>query len=123
MPTLRERGMTWHASKKKTGAGVSATIRRRSDTLTVTGWVSMLDYEVINDGILTLVRYYDWSFLASDLADLMPQRGDEITATIQGVERLFTVQPIPTGKDVEHKDGHGIELIVHTKDHSECQPS
>lgn len=123
MPTLRERGMTWHADKKQTGAGVSVTIRRRGDSITATGWVSMLDYEVVNDGVITLVTYYDWSFLAADLADLTPQRGDELTATIQGVERLFIVQPTPNGKDVEDKDAHGIEKIVHTKDHTECQQS
>ncbi len=118
MTILRERGMAWHATKSKTGSGVSATIRRRSATVTATGWLSMLDYEVINDGILTLATFYDWKFLAADLADLMPIRGDEITATIQGVERLFIVSAIPSGKDVEHSDSHGIELVVHTKDHT-----
>jgi hypothetical protein len=110
---LRERGMAWHASKSKTGSGVSATIRRRAATQTVTGWLAAVQYEVIDDGVLTLVTLHDWSFAKADVA-WMPQRGDEITATINGTARKFTVTAPPNGKPVEHKDSHAFELVVHT---------
>lgn len=111
--TLRTRGVTWHATRLKTGAGVSATIRRRGTSQTLTGWLAEVQYDVMDDGVMTVLTFHDWNFAKADLT-WTPQQGDEITATINSVARTFVVQPPPNGKVIEDKDSSGIEVVVHT---------
>lgn len=119
--TLRERGATWHATRLKVGAGVSVTIRRRGESQTATGWLAAVLYDVLDDGVMTVVTFHDWNFARADL-DWLPQQGDEITATINSVARKFVVQPPPNGKAVEDKDSSGIGVVVHT-DEITCRQS
>lgn len=120
MSTFMEDAAGWLGEQLQNVAGRSVTYRRlwEHTALELTGVVTMRDYEVADEqGFLTLVRSWDWTFTASDLAfengtRLIPQKGDEIYD-----ENGTLYEPMPLGKRPisEPLDSGGVLIVIHTK--------
>jgi hypothetical protein len=122
MPNLLQRGATWLGGQLQSAAGQEVEYVRGSQSASVTGWPSRVEYEVDDqDGIPRRVTFYDWNFTTEDMIftgeteqlDSMP--GDQVLVTIGGFE--YTYEAMPAGKRpvAEWLDSSGILRTVHTK--------
>lgn len=116
MPTLMARGATWLADKLQDAAGRSITLHWRNKTLSVTGTVTRMEYEVTDEsGVTTLLESWDWTFTASELVidgeTVRPTKGYQIR---DGANR-YDVMPVGSKPPAEPLDSHETLLVVHSK--------
>lgn len=81
----------------------------------LTATPQQVTYQVpTGDGGLTLVEAWDWTITASELG-FDPVEGDEITETLNSVERIYETLSIGDKPCFEWLDTAGILIVVHTK--------
>jgi hypothetical protein len=96
-------------------AGRSITYLQGSTTDTLNATPLLRRYEVIDDGIHTIVNSWDFLVLIADMDSFdAPRAGDEITATINGTAFTFEVMPLGNLPCYE-PDGQNLYWRVHTK--------
>ena len=121
MSNLLQDAAVWLGDRLKESAGRQVIYARGAQSSDpITGTVVQQQYEVIeNDGSVTLVMAYDWTFTAADLAiggsPIKPRSGDRIAETLNGDAIEFEVLPIGKLPCSEWLDTSGILLLVHTK--------
>jgi hypothetical protein len=122
MPNLLQRGAAFLGSRMQQAAGRSVVYSRRSQTVTLTGWPAMQEYEVDDeDGIPRRHTFYDWTFTAEDLdfasdAEIFAARpGDQIRETLNGQEITYEAMPPGTKPVSERLDTAGVLVVVHCK--------
>lgn len=120
MPSLLEEGAAWLGEQLQGAAGIEVEYGRRSASLTMVGWPSMHEYEVLDeDGIPTRILSQDWTFVAAELVlddqPIEPRPGDRITQTVDGEEFPFEVMPLEKKPCFERLDAAGRLVVVHTK--------
>jgi hypothetical protein len=115
MPTLFQRSATWLGTRLQNAAGRTATYTRYSGTtVALTAVPSVHAYEVVDEGIHTLVTSWDFVIPRDDLG-FDPAQGDQITETLNSVATVYEVQPIGSLPCFEWLDSSGLLLKVHTK--------
>ena len=121
MTNMLQEAAVWLGDRLKESVGRQVTYARGAqESDLITGTVSQHQYEVVeNDGSITLVTSYDWTFRASDLviagSPIKPRSGDRIKETLNGDAIEFEVLPIGKLPCSEWLDTSGILLLVHTK--------
>ena len=121
MTNLLQDAAVWLGDRLKESAGRQVTYARGAqESDPITGTVAQHQYEVVeNDGSVTTVLAYDWSFTAADLviagSPIKPRSGDRIKETLNGDAIEFEVLPIGKLPCSEWLDTSGILLLVHTK--------
>lgn len=118
MPNLLQTSAAWLGGKLQAHAGRTVRIkqgaRRISNAMTAT--VQNHDYEITDlQGLPSLVKSYDWTFVAGDLGDLNIRTGDVLTEMVGSVEVQYEAMPIGKRPCVEDLDSSGVLLTVHTK--------
>lgn len=106
--SILQTGATWLGEQLKNHAGIEGVYAHGLTTFDVTATVAQHEYEIDDNGILTVIVSYDWTF--SDLP-VTPQKGDTITTSIG----TFTVMPLGNRPCFERLDSAGILTTVHTK--------
>lgn len=118
MSTLMQRGATFLGQRMQTAAGREVVYSRKSQTVTLTGWPSLQEYEVDDeDGIPRRVTFYDWTFITAELdfendeEAFAARAGDQITVDGEVYELM------PPGKKpvAERLDANGINTLIHSK--------
>ena len=118
MPNLLQRGASFLGSRLQTAAGREVVYSRKSQSVTLTGWPSLQEYEVDDeDGIPRRVTFYDWTFItaeldfANDEETFAARPGDQITVDGE------TYELMPPGKKpvAERLDAFGLNTLIHTK--------
>src|SRR5262245_36281242 len=121
MSNLLQDAAVWLGDRLKESAGRQVTYARGGqESEPITGTVAKHEYEVVeNDGSVTLVLAYDWTFTAADLviagSPVKPRSGDRIKETLNGEPIEFEVLPIGKLPYSEWLDTSGVLLLVHTK--------
>ena len=121
MTNLLQDSAVWLGDRLKESAGRQVTYARGvQQSNPITGTVAKHEYEVVeNDGSVTLVLAYDWTFTAGDLviagSTVKPRSGDRIKETLNGEAIEFEVLPIGKLPCSEWLDTSGVLLLVHTK--------
>ncbi len=121
MTNLLQDAAVWLGDRLKESAGRQVTYARGAgESEPITGTVVQHQYEVVeNDGSITLILAYDWTFTASDVvvagSPIKPRAGDRIKETLNGEAIEFEVLPIGKMPCSEWLDTSGILLLVHTK--------
>ena len=121
MTNLLQDAAVWLGDRLKESAGRQVTYARGAgEGEPITGTVVQHQHEVVeNDGSITLILAYDWTFTASDLvvagSPIKPRSGDRIKETLNGEAIEFEVLPIGKMPCSEWLDTSGILLLVHTK--------
>ena len=121
MTNLLQDAAVWLGDRLKDSAGRQVTYARGAgESEPITGTVVQHQYEVVeNDGSITLILAYDWTFTAGDLVvagnPIKPRSGDRIKVTLNGEAFEFEVLPIGKMPCSEWLDTSGILLLVHTK--------
>lgn len=116
-----QRGATWHGEKAQAAAGQEVEYVRGSQTASLTGWPSRVEYEVTDDetGLPMRVMFYDWSFTAEHMLfgteEIASRAGDEVRVTIGGFDYVYEVAPPGKRPVAEWLDSSGILRTVHTK--------
>src|SRR5687767_874914 len=96
-------------------AGRSITYRQGAMVGTISATPLLKRYEVIDDGIHTIVNSWDFLVLISAMSIFdAPRAGDEITATINGAAFTFEVMPLGNLPCYE-PDGQNLYWRLHTK--------
>jgi hypothetical protein len=119
----RSQRVAWQHMKQQATNGIAVRISRGGRlSVPITGVLTIREYEVIDeaDGMPTSIKSADWLFKAADLVlrgEVITLRArDELVATINEVEHTFQVIPIAQKPAQEAVDGHGVTVVVHTKD-------
>jgi hypothetical protein len=128
MPNLLQRGATWLGDRLSTSAGRSVVLHSQGRTLSLTGWVSMHEYEVPDEaGGLVIVESWDWSFRTADLVldgiHIKFDKGWQVRETLDGREISYDAMPVGNKPVAEMLDTSGILTLLHTKKIDVWQPS
>jgi hypothetical protein len=121
MSNLLQDAAAWLGDRLKESAGRQVIYARGvQESDPITGTVAKHEYEAVeNDGSVTLVLAYDWSFTAAELviagSPIKPRAGDRISETLNGEPIAFEVLPIGKLPCSEWLDTSGVLLLVHTK--------
>ena len=114
-------GAKWLGSQMKQFAGHEVTYTRGSDSITILATVGTSTHQTIDgkNGSLIKIKSRDFIVTAADLdfgsGPFKPERDDEITETIDGVEYRFRVMPFGQDPCYRFSDNHGVRFRIHTK--------
>lgn len=117
MPNLLQTSAAWLAGQLKTHGGRSvAVVRGGLEVATLTGTVSQQVHDIVDDeGLLTQVTSFDWTFTAEDFGELTLRAGDQLVETLNGVTATYEALPLGDKPAVEPLDTSGVMLLVHTR--------
>jgi hypothetical protein len=112
-------GAAWLADALKAPAGRTVTILRRESGGTtesgpLVGTVTKQEYQVVEQGMPTIVTAYDWTFTTSELPWTL-RGGDVIKETLFSVEQQYQVLPLDKLPATERLDTAGVMTLVHSK--------
>ena len=94
-------------------------VRRKVESQPVTAQVVMRNYDVLTEGVPTVVHARDYLIAraAYDFGNgpTDPQAGDRIKEVIHGQDRCFELLPLGTRPAAEWADANGQNWLIHTK--------
>lgn len=122
--SLTSRGAAWHDEAETVAAGVSVTYSRGNDSVSLTAVVGRTLFSSVSPGTgngRASVEWGDRDYLIR-VADLVlngspitPQKGDQITHTVNGVSLVFELMT-PTGEPAwRYSDELRTTYRIHTK--------
>lgn len=115
MPNLLAEGAAWLAGQLADHAGQSVKILRgATESGPVTGTPVQQDYELVVDGMVTVVTLWDWTFTTASLPWTM-RAGDRLKTMLLDSDVQYEVVPIAKRPCTELLDTSGVMTLVHTK--------
>jgi hypothetical protein len=119
MSNMLQTGAAWLAGQLQNAAGRTVTLLRRESGGTtesgpLVGTVAKQEYQVVEQGMPTIVTSYDWTFTTSELPWTL-RAGDVIKETLNSVEQQYQVMPLDKLPATERLDTAGVMTLVHSK--------
>ena len=120
MTDVLQTGSDWLAEKLKTHAGRTVIYRRGLDSVAVTATIGRTEFEIDDEfGVLRKLESRDFLIQVSDLVlnstAVLPERGDEIDETQDGVTYTYEVMAPGKAPHFRYSDPYRKTLRIHTK--------
>jgi hypothetical protein len=118
MANLMQRAAGWLIDKLQDSAGREIVYRQGAAVMReMIGVPAEESYKVSgSDGTFTWFRSTDWLLSTDGLLEITPRPGDQITETLNGIERIYQVLPISDDEPCwRQADNSNVFLVVHTQ--------
>ena len=120
MTDVLQQGLGWLEEQRKAHLSRTVTYRRRSSTVAVLATVGATRFEADDgQGIVVEMEACDYLIASGDLVldgqKTLPERGDEVLETRDGVRHVYEVMDLGPEKHYRFCDPDGRTLRIHTK--------